>query len=221
MKTKDLNKVSDTKGTKKSVGTSTQIENSIKMESVNNESKKTVYLRPNQDSKIDDFFKFSCQQFAHEFQVNMMEASVIMKYSEIYGIQFARDLFYDACQFTNNFTSDIATKLEDRVDGTDISYKKGDSDICRYLVHVDNANICSVFRHFMEYAMATGRSSVTPIIKDEEERREQNRLLNLNKRREEKKFNDTKVTLNSLDVDKLLTMLTPEQIDAIIAKKAA
>lgn len=191
------------------------------MESVSNESKKTVYLRPNQESKIDDFFKFSCQQFSHEFHVNMMEASIVMKYSEIYGIQFARDLFYDACKFTNNFTSDIVNKLEDGIDGTDISYKKGDSDICRYLVRIDNANICSVFRHFLEYAIATNRPSVALIVKDEEKRREENRLANLNKRREEKKFNDTKVTLNSLDVDKLLTMLTPEQIDAIIAKKAA
>lgn len=215
------NETPNTKGCKKSVGTEEQIVNSSKMECVNSESKKTIYLRPNSEAKIDDFFKFQIQQFAHEHNVNMLESSIVMKYADVYGIQFARDLFLDACMFTNNFTSDIVSKLEDGIDGEDISYRKNDSDITRYLVNVDNANICSVFRHFMDYAIATSRSSVAPIIKDEEKRREENRLLNLNKRREEKKLNDTKVTLNSLDVEKLLAMLTPEQIAAIIAKKVA
>lgn len=221
MKTKDLNKVDNTKGTKKSVGTSAQIENSMKMESVNNESKKTVYLRPNLEAKIDDFFKFQIQQFAHEHNVNMLESSIVMKYADVYGIQFARDLFLDACMFTNNFTSDIVSKLEDGIDGEDISYRKNDSDITRYLVNVDNVNVCSIFRHFLEYAISTNRPSVLLIVKDEEKRREEKRLENLNKRREEKRNETTRTTIQELDVNKLMSMLTPEQIAAICAAKVA
>lgn len=215
------NETPNTKGCKKSVGTEEQIVNSSKMECINSESKKTVYLRPNLDAKIDDFFKFQNQQFAHEHNVNMLESSIIMKYADVYGIQYARDLFLDACMFTNNFTSDIVNKLEDGIDGTDISYRKNDSDICRYLVNVDSMPICSIFRHFLEYAIATNRPSVSLIVKDEEKRREEKRLENLEKRREEKRNETTRTTIQELDVNKLMSMLTPEQIAAICAAKVA
>lgn len=220
MNTKKLNAVPDCKGSKKSVGSDVQITNSVVMENAK-VSNKVQYLRPDNDAKIDDWFKYQKQTFIHHFEVEMLESSVIAKYSDVYGIQFAKDLFSDACEFTSNFQMDICSKLEDGIKGTDISYIKDGNTITRYLVAIDTTNVCSIFRHFIDYAKASNRPSVSAILESENKAREEKRLANLNERREKRETEKVGAKVKDLDVEKLLSMLSPKQIAAIKAAKIA
>jgi len=220
MKTKKLNQISDYKGSKKSVGSDVQITNSVVMENAKVTSKVT-YLRPGNDAKIDDWFKYQKQTFGHQFDVEMIESAIIAKYSDVYGVQFTKDLFSDACEFTSNFTMDICSKLEDGIKGKDISYLKDGNTITRYLVAIDTLNVCSIFRHFIDYAKASNRPSVSAILESENKEREQKRLANLNERREKRETEKVVAKLKDMEINKVLSMLSPEQIAAIKAAKIA
>lgn len=220
MNTKKLNAVPDCKGSKKSVGSDQQIANSVVMENAK-VSNKVTYLRPVNDAKIDDWFKYQKQTFNHQFEVEILESAIIAKYSDVFGIQFAKDLFSDACEFTSNFSMDICNKLEDGIEGKDISYLKDGNTITRYLVAVDSVNVCSIFRHFFDYAKSSNRSSVLAIIESENKEREQKRLANLNERREKRETEKVGAKVKDLDIEKLLSMLSPKQIAAIKAAKIA
>lgn len=220
MNTKKLNAVPDCKGSKKSVGSDIQITNSVVMENVKVSSKVT-YLRPGNDAKIDEFFRFFNQERAHQYKVETLFVAIRAKYLPVYGNDFVSELLDDVSLFTHNFTMDICNKLDDGIEGKDISYLKDGNTITRYLVSVDDPNVCSIFRHFVDYAKSSARTSVSAIIESENKERESKRLANLNERREKRETEKVGAKVKDLDVEKLLTMLTPDQIAAIKAAKIA
>lgn len=215
MKTKDLNSVPDTKGTKRGQGSNNQLANSVKMEGINTTSK-VKYLQPKSDAKLSDFFNYYKQENSRQFDINMLAVSIEKKYDK-YGLDFCKNLFNDAYFFTNCFNSDIVSKVDDNIDYTDISYNKGDNTITRYLVSVDNSNVVSIFNHFLQYAISSNRESVAAIIEDMKHESDEKRRVNTEKRREEKKVAETKKTIKDLDIATLLSMMSPEQIAAFKA----
>lgn len=222
MKTKELTIVPDVKGTKRGQNSADQLTASIARENAKEGStKKTVYLRPKTDSKIDDFFKYAKQVNNRMFEVDMLEAAVIAKYSDEFGISFARSLFYDACEFTHCFNADIVTKVDDETVFTDISYFKNDVEISRYLVDVDDSNVCSVFRHFMDYAKATGRQSVELLLQKEAKERKEAREQKTAEKREAKEVEKAGKKIQEMTAEQILSMLTAEQIAALQALQAA
>lgn len=220
MNTKKLNAVPDCKGSKKSVGNAAQISNAVVMEDAKVPGKVT-FLRPGNDAKIDDFYKFFNQEREHQYKVETLFVAIRAKYAPVYGSDFVDELLNDAALFTNNFTHDICSKLEDGITGIDIPYLKDGNTITRYLVAIDTPNVCSIFRHFVDYAKASNRASVSAILESENKEREQKRLENLNKRREKRETEKVGAKVKDLDVEKLLSMLSPEQIAAIRAAKIA
>ena len=168
--TKELVKVPDTKGTKRAQNSIAQINASIIRDgNAQSATTKKVYLLPSDsDAKIEDFFRYYEQQNSHIYSLRMLEFSVSAKYrakfGEFWGAKYAQAIFLDACAFTSYFSLDVCSKLEDGITGTDISYYKGDTKVTRYLVHIDNGNVCSIFRHYMDYAISTERPAVKPII---------------------------------------------------------
>lgn len=215
MKTKDLNSVPNTKGTKRGQGANSQLANSEKMEGISTTSK-VKYLQPKSDAKLADFFNYYKQENQRTFEIQILAVSVEKKYSK-YGLDFCKNLFNDAYFFTNCFNSDIVSKVEDNIDYTDISYNKGDNTITRYLVSVDNLNVVSIFNHFLQYAISSNRNSVAAIIEDMKRESDEKRKQNTEKRREEKKVAETKKTIKDLDIATLLSMMSPEQIAAFKA----
>lgn len=215
MKTKDLNSVPNTKGTKRGQGANSQLVNSEKMEGINTTSK-VKYLQPKSDAKLADFFNYYKQENQRTFEIQTLAVSIEKKYNK-YGLDFCKDLFNDAYFFTNCFNSDIVSKVDGNIDYTDISYNKSDNTITRYLVSVDNSNVVSIFNHFLQYAISSNRDSVAAIIEDIKRESEEKRKHNTEKRREEKKTEETKKTIKDMDIAKLLSMMSPEQIAAIKA----
>lgn len=221
MKTKDLNAVPDVKGAKKSVGSDQQIANSVKMENACNNGSTKKYLKPSKDAKISDFFNYERQEREHQNNVNLLAISITAKYGSLYSVEFANGLFNDAKEFTSNFTKDIVSSVESGINFEEISYIRNANTIDRYLVAVDSPKVCSIFEHFVNYAISSNRESVSLIIEDQKKESERKRLANINAKREEKAIKTTTTTVQNLDINKLLSMLTPEQIAAIKSAKVA
>jgi hypothetical protein len=223
MNTTKLNQIPDFKGTKGGQTSVSQLQAACIRENANEgATKKTIYLQPNMDAKIDDFFKYQKQTFSRMFDIEMLESAVIAKYANDFGVIFARELFYDCLSFSANFTKDIVTKVEANDETAEnISYVQAGNTITRYLVSVDEPNVCSVFRHFVEYAKATNRPSVALIQEKEEAERAKIRAQKASERKEAKETAKVGTKIAEMDVTKLMSLLTPEQLAAIIAAQSA
>jgi len=223
MNTTKLNQIPDFKGTKGGQDATSQINAACVRENANEgATKKAVFLRPNQEAKIDDFFRFEKQEASRQHDINLLAISICSKYTPIFGADFAHQLFADCKEFSRNFTKDIVTKVEaDDETAENISYVQAGNTITRYLVEVDEPNVCSVFRHFVDYAKATSRQSVALIQKKEEEERAKIRAQKASERKEAKETAKVGTKIAEMDVTKLMSLLTPEQLAAIIAAQAA
>ena len=222
MDTTKLNQVPDTKGTKRGQDAASQCAASVVMENEKKEKKETRYLRPSSEDKIDAFFRWEKQEREAQHNINLLAIAICGKYAPEFGTNFAHDLFADCKEFTHNFTKDIVTKAEeDDETKEDISYQLNGNTITRFLVQVDEINVCSLFRHFVEYAKSTNRPSVSAIIEKENKEREKNRLQKVNERKEKREEEKTKGKLQEMDITKLMALLTPEQLAAIAAAQSA
>lgn len=223
MNTTKLNQVPDFKGTKGGQDSASQLHSAcIRENATEGVTKKAVYLQPNQDAKIDDFFRYEKQEASRQHEINLLAISICSKYIPIFGADFAHELFEDCKEFSRNFTKDIVTKVEaDDETAENISYVQAGNTITRYLVEVDESNVCSVFRHFVDYAKATSRPSVALIQEKEEAERAKIRAQKASERKEAKETAKVGTKIAEMDVTKLMSLLTPEQLAAIIAAQSA
>ena len=223
MNTTKLSQVPDFKGAKGGQDAASQLQAACTRENANEgATKKTIYLQPNQEAKIDDFFRYEKQEASRQHDINLLAISICSKYTPIFGADFAHELFADCKEFSANFTMDIVTKVDaDDETAKDISYIQAGNTITRYLVSVDEPNVCSVFRHFVEYAKATSRPSVALIQEKEEAERAKIRAQKASERKEAKETAKVGTKIAEMDVTKLLSFLTPEQLAAIIAAQSA
>lgn len=222
MKQDNLNMIPNVKGVKNGQNSADQVAAACKRENANEgATKKVVYLKPKSDDKIDDFFKYYTQVRSRQVAIETLFVSIRAKYEADFGKEFVDELLSDIDMFSRHFTCDIVTKVEDGMNYSDISYVKGELTISRYLIEVDEPNLCSVFRHFMEFAKSSGRSSVSAIIEKENKEREEARIAKSAEKRKQKENEKAGKRLSEMSVDEIMKHLTPEQLASIAALQAA
>lgn len=224
-------------GTNKSKGRSNgndQLKNSLQMEGVNEGNNGKKYCRPSKDQKIDAFFNYFKQENARQHDINLLAISLVSKF----GNELGTNLFIDCKEFTKDFSMDILTSPKMKVimvdkegtvdefeeierldpDYVDISYINNGNTIERYLAPVDNAPVCSLFRHYFDYAMATERETVADLIREKKEKQATERANNALRRREEKETKKVGEKIADMSTEKLLGLLSEDQKNALLAQ---